>query len=51
MIEQAPVSVILTKDEAELYCMTLTHDNKYDWKVLSAGHIMFVAMPWRHSDD
>jgi hypothetical protein len=52
MIETAPISNIMTKDEAELYCMTLTHRDKYDWKVCSDGLADAVrALPWRHSDD
>lgn len=31
MIEFAPCSARLPEDEAWLFCVTCTHDNKYDW--------------------
>jgi len=36
MIEIAPEELqtyLLKWDEAWLYCITLTHDNKYDWRM------------------
>lgn len=36
MIEVAPEELqtnLLKWDEAWLYCITLTHDNKYDWRM------------------
>lgn len=36
MIEIAPKELqtnLLKWDEAWLYCITLTHDNKYDWRM------------------
>jgi hypothetical protein len=37
MIERAPRSTTrLTLDEAWLYTITLTHDNKYDWRLPTA---------------
>ena len=33
MIEHAPQSPYLGFDDIELYAFTLTHNNKYDWRV------------------
>lgn len=33
MIEIAPLSDKMSYDEAWLYCATLTHNNKYDWRI------------------
>jgi hypothetical protein len=33
MIEFGPKSPALAFDEAWLYCATLTHNNKYDWRM------------------
>jgi hypothetical protein len=34
MIEFGPELLrVLTYDEAWLYCATLTHNNKYDWRI------------------
>ena len=33
MIELAPISPELGFDEAWLYCVTLTYNNKYDWRM------------------
>jgi hypothetical protein len=34
MIEFAPKSPLLLYDEAWLYCITCTHNNKYDWRMI-----------------
>ena len=33
MIEHAPLVKYFSIDEAELYVMTLTYNNKYDWRL------------------
>jgi hypothetical protein len=33
MFEQAPMTKFVTIDEAELYTMTLTYNNHYDWRL------------------
>ena len=33
MFEQAPLAKFFTIEDAELYVMTLTYNNKYDWRL------------------
>lgn len=56
MIEEAPNSPPLTYDEADLYCMTLTYNGHYDWRLYtirtnSLMPLLFIATPWRHNND
>jgi hypothetical protein len=37
MIEAAPMSHLMPYDEAFLYAITCTHNNKYDWRMPVAG--------------
>jgi hypothetical protein len=55
MIEFAPELLrVTTYDTAWLYCATLTHNNKYDWRIPTAreisneglNDIMFPNFPW-----
>jgi hypothetical protein len=37
MIEAAPFSPLMEYDDAFLYAITCTHNNKYDWRMPVAG--------------
>jgi hypothetical protein len=37
MIEAAPMSHLMPYDDAFLYAITCTHNNKYDWRMPTAG--------------
>jgi len=43
MIEKAPMTKHqLTFSEATMYCMTLAHDNKHDWRLPTVGEYMHM---------
>ena len=44
MFEQAPLVKHLSIDEAELYVMTLAHNNKYDWRLPTIPELKTIPM-------
>lgn len=47
MFEQAPLVAYLSIDEAELYTMTLTYNNKYDWRLPTIMELKTIPMSHR----
>lgn len=55
MIEQAPLVKYLSIDQAELYTMTLTYNNKYDWRLPTIPELKsiprhFLPICWHQHD-
>jgi hypothetical protein len=52
MIELAPTSkYTMTYDEAWLYCATLTHSNKYDWRMPTIQDMDIDTEGWLLNDE
>ena len=47
MFEQAPLVTYLSIDEAELYVMTLTYNNKYDWRLPTIMELKTITIDFR----
>ena len=47
MIEQAPLVKYLSIEEAELHVMTLTYNNKYDWRLPTIPELKTIPMNHR----
>lgn len=43
MIEAAPMSHLMPYEEAFLYAITCTHNNKYDWRVPAASDFLSMG--------
>lgn len=50
-IDLAPNSPLLTYDEAWLYCITLTYDNKYDWRMPTIQDLDIDIEGWLLNDE
>jgi len=52
MIELAPTSkYTMTYDEAWLYCITLTYDNKHDWRMPTIQDMDIDTEGWLLNDE